>query len=102
MRNERAISNYCKGKKLQTGMMLTFRQMPNGEQKPDEVEQSNLCSALALLSAENLDRSIWRYVMEKSSGPLPAPTRRRVQTHNGQGWFLRLALNIGDSRRRFT
>jgi hypothetical protein len=27
--------------------------------------------------------------------PLPAPTRRRVHTHNGQGWFLRIALNIG-------
>ena len=42
MCNERAIRKYCKGRKLQTGMMLTFRQMPNGEQKPDDVEQSNL------------------------------------------------------------
>jgi hypothetical protein len=42
MCNERAIRKYCKGRKLQTGMMLTFRQMPNGEQKRHEVEQSNL------------------------------------------------------------
>jgi hypothetical protein len=32
-RNERAIRNYCKDGKLQTGMMLIFRQMPSCQQE---------------------------------------------------------------------
>jgi len=45
-------------------MMLTFRQMPNGEQKPDDVEQIEPCSALALLQnsdGQRLMKSNSRY-----------------------------------------
>jgi len=42
--NERAVRNYCKGGKLPAGMMLSFRQKPNGQQSPPEViaTESNL------------------------------------------------------------
>ena len=42
MCNERAIRNYCKDGKLQTGMMLISWQMPNCQQSPPELEQPNL------------------------------------------------------------
>ena len=32
-RNERTIRNYCKDGKLEAGMMLIFRQMPDCQQK---------------------------------------------------------------------
>ena len=41
-RNERAIRNYCKDGKLQTGMMVILQQMPNCQQGPAKSEQPNL------------------------------------------------------------
>jgi hypothetical protein len=51
-RNERAIRNCCKDKKLQTDMTLSFRQMPNRQQNPTKSEQPNLVPAW-LLSASS-------------------------------------------------
>jgi hypothetical protein len=44
-RNERAIRNYCKDGKLEAGMTLMFRQMPNCQQ---EFEVSACAAAIVM------------------------------------------------------
>ncbi len=39
MGNERAMRNYCKDGKLQAGMMLIFRHMPNCQHSPAKAQQ---------------------------------------------------------------